>query len=282
MTTPIQPQADLHLHTIYSDSTFTPEQVIEGAKAKNLAGVAVTDHDTIEGYLPTLKAAEGTGIEVFPAVEFSSQLKKKTIHLLGYFVNPDDEGLKNYLEALKGKRFERMEEMIRRLTKIGLDGLTIADVAEKIGRASFGRPHLAQVLVEKGLAKNRQVAFEKYLSDESPGYVPGIFDEPHRVIELIRQSGGVAVLAHPMLTLVDERIPSFVEAGLGGIEAFYPNISDKISLFYQKIGRKHGLVITGGSDAHGSNRAWTHIGKVTVGMDVVGALRAKSQNSSIK
>lgn len=276
MTNNPQLRADLHLHTIYSDSTLTPQDVIEAAKAKGLACVAVTDHDTLDGYLPTLQAAEGSGIEVLPAAEFSSQLNKKTVHILGYLMDPGHAELKRYLADLKIRRETRMEEMIERLKTIGLDGITISDVAEKIGKASFGRPHLAQVLVEKGFAKNRQAAFEKYLSDTSPGYVSGIFDEPQRVIEIIRKSGGVAVLAHPMLTLVDERIPSFVEAGLGGLEASYPNISDKICLYYEKIARKHGLIITGGSDAHGDNRGWTHIGKITVGMDVVEALRAKS------
>ncbi len=168
--------------------------------------------------------------------------------------------------------------MISRLQRVGVKGITMEDVCAKSGIASIGRPHLAAVIVEKGFARNSQAVFEKYLSDSSPGYVPGVFEEPYPVIELIKRSGGVAVLAHPMLTLVDERIPSFVEAGMGGIEALYPNVSDKISGFYQKLGRKHGLIITGGSDAHGANRPWTHIGKVTVGMDVVEELRSKFRN----
>ncbi len=109
MTNPPELRADLHLHTIYSDSTFTPDQVIEGAKAKGLACVAVTDHDSIDGYFPTLKAAEGSGIDVLQGVEFSSQLKKKTIHILGYGVDPHNPELKNYLEGVKIKRASRME-----------------------------------------------------------------------------------------------------------------------------------------------------------------------------
>lgn len=275
MTNPLQPQADLHIHTIYSDSTFTPEQVIEAAKIKNLACVAVADHDNIDGYFPTLKAAEGTGIEVLPAVEFSSQLKKKTVHILGYGMDPHHAEMKTYLEGVKVKRASRMEEMISRLEKVGVKGITMEDVLKKSGAGSIGRPHLAEVIVERGYAKNSQAVFEKYLADTSPAHVPGVFDEPYPVIELITRAGGVAVLAHPMLTLVDERIPSFVEAGLGGIEAFYPNASDKISGFYQKLGRKHNLVITGGSDAHGANRPWTYIGKVTVGMDAVEELKQR-------
>lgn len=280
MTHPTLPQADLHLHTIYSDSTLTPDEVIAAAKAKNLACLAVTDHDTLEGYLPTVKAAEGSGVSVIPAVEFSSQWKKKTVHILGYMLNDRDPDLLLYLEQMKVKRVGRIEEMIRRLEKLGVKGITLEDVSAKSGMASIGRPHLAQVIVEKGFAKNREAVFQKYLSDGSYAYVPGVFDEPYAVIERIRRAGGVAVLAHPMLTLVDERIPSFVEAGLGGIEALYPNISDKVSLFYQKLARKHGLIITGGSDAHGTNRAWSYIGKVSVGMDVVDALKERSHLAS--
>ena len=276
MTKNPQPRADLHLHTIYSDSTLTPQDVINAAKAKDLACVAVTDHDTIDGYVPTLQAAEGCGIEVLAAAEFSSQLKKKTVHILGYLLDPNHVGLQNYLVDLKQRRIARMEEMIARLRKNGMEGITLEEVRAKAGIASVGRPHLAEVMVEKGLVKDRQTVFEKYLSDGSAAHVTGVFDEPYHVIELIRQAGGVPVLAHPMLPLVDERIPSFVEAGLGGLEVFYPNASDKISLYYEKIARKHGLIITGGSDAHGENRGWTHIGKVTVGMDVVEELKAKS------
>lgn len=269
-------QADLHIHTYYSDSTLSPQEVVEKACQNGLCCIAVTDHDTIEGISPVIKAAEGHSLEVVPGVELSSEINGKEVHILGYFINCNDSYLVEKFTCMQDTRVSRMEKMIKKLKELGIDNIELKEVAALVESNSLGRPHLAIMLVKKGWVPNVKKAFDKFLADGGPVYVPKFQQTPSEAIELINESGGVAVLAHPMVSNVDELIPGLVKAGLGGIEACYPNAPDSVINFYKGLAQKHGLVITGGSDAHGKAKTNTFIGKIKIPYSFVEKLKERA------
>lgn len=266
-------EADLHIHTNYSDSTSTPDEVIEQARANNLACIAITDHDTIDGIAPAMTAAEPYAIEVVSGIELSTELNKKDVHILGYLFDRENKSFVSQIRRMQVARLERMREMIQKLKQLGIDDITFDDVNVLAASDSLGRPHLAKILLEKGWVSSIQMAFNKYLADDAPAYVPKFKQSPAEAINLIRNAGGIAVLAHPMLTQVDEHIPGLVEAGLGGIEVYYPNVTRAVIQFYEQMAEKHRLVKTGGSDAHGDVKKHTYIGKIKIPYSLIDQLK---------
>lgn len=267
--------ADLHIHTFFSDSTDSPEQVVAKLVKAELACCAITDHDTIEGVEPVRQAALGTGVEVIPGVELSTTWEGKDIHVLGYGMNENSSELKEYLSRFRQARRERMRAMVDRLKPLGIDNVSLEEVEEHAGAAhALGRPHLAQILVQKGWVASLREAFVRFLAEDAPAFVPKFQQTPQEAVSLIRRCGGVSVLAHPMLTQKDEIIPALVEAGLQGIEVFYPQTTDRIREYYLGLAKKHRLLVTGGSDAHGAAKKHTDIGAVRLPYSYVEELKA--------
>lgn len=267
--------ADLHIHTSYSDSTLTPQEVVEEANACGLSCIAITDHDTIQGLQPTIAAAQKYGLEVLPGVELSAEINGREVHILGYLFNPNDQAFVNQLQHMQNFRIERMQTMLDKLKEFGINNIRLEEVCALADSNSVGRPHLAAVLKEKGWVANLKEAFNKYLAEGAPAYVPKYEQTPQEAIHLIRRAGGVAVLAHPMLTQIDELIPRLVKEGLGGLEVYYPNASETAVRFYEGLARKHHLVMTGGSDAHGTAKSYTFIGKLKIPYKLVEELKAR-------
>ena len=265
--------ADLHIHTHFSDSTSSPEEIVEQAHDLGLDCIAITDHDTIEGVQPTIQAAQKYHIEVIAGIELSSETNGKDVHVLGYLFDRNDREFVGRINQMQNARVTRMQTMIDKLKAMGIDNITPEEVGELVQSDSVGRPHLATLLKEKGWVSTTQMAFDKYLADDAPAFVPKFKQTPQEAIALIRKAGGVAVLAHPMLTKVDELIPGFVEAGLGGLEVYYPGNSDSMTRSYEGLVKKHGLVATGGSDAHGNVKKYTYVGKVKIPYDLVEKLK---------
>ncbi len=265
--------ADLHIHTHFSDSTSSPQEVVEQAHENELNCIAIADHDTVDGIAPTMEAAKQYGIEVIPAIELSSEINGNDVHMLGYLFDPENQELATRIKHMQNARITRMHEMINKLKALGIDNIAPEEVIGLAQSDSVGRPHLATVLQEKGWVKTNQIAFNKYLADDAPAFVPKFKQTPYEAIDLIRKAGGVAVLAHPMLTRVDELIPSFVEAGLGGLEVYYPNTSEKVISYYEELVKKHDLVATGGSDAHGDVKKHTYVGKMKIPYSLVEKLK---------
>jgi len=265
--------ADLHIHTHFSDSTSSPQEVIEQAQENGLSCIAITDHDSIDGILPAIEAAEKYNIEVISGIELSSEIDGKDVHILGYCFDHKNKDFNDKIKHMQGARVERMKEMIEKLNTMGIDNITLEEVCDLAKSDSVGRPHLAKVLIEKGWVQNNKAAFNKYLADGACVYVPKFKQTPYEAIKLIQKAGGIAVLAHPMLTNVDELIPGFVEAGLGGIEVYYPNNTDNITCFYEGLTKKYQLVATGGSDAHGNMKKHTYVGKVKISYTLVEKLK---------
>ena len=269
-------QADLHIHTHFSDSTSSPQEVLEQADAQGISCISITDHDTIDGIQPTVGLAKSFGIEIIPGIELSSEMNGKDIHVLGYCFDYKDQDFIEQVCFMQDSRIIRMKEMIEKLHAIGVDNITFEEVSRLAQSKSVGRPHLAAVLKEKGWVNTIQAAFNKYLADGAPAHVPKFRQTPAQAIDLVHRAGGVAVLAHPMLTNVDELIPGFVEAGLDGLEAQYPNKSETVIQFYEELAKKYGLIVTGGSDAHGDAKKHTFVGKKTISYDLVEKLKARA------
>lgn len=271
--------ADLHIHTYFSDGTDSPEAVLKDAEKCNINCIAITDHDTIDGIQPAMDVANKFDVEIITGIELSTELENRDIHMLGYLFRHKDESLVNKLKILQKGRLERVKEILSILKNLGIDNITYEEVCSLTESDAVGRLHIATKLIEKGWVSDIREAFGKYLGDGCVAYVPKIKLSPYEAIETINSLGGVAVMAHPMVTNKDELIPSFVEAGLGGIEVYYSNSSNSVIGHYKGIAAKHNLVATGGSDAHGSIKQNTFIGNRKVPYSVVEELkeRAKSQ-----
>ncbi len=269
--------ADLHIHTFYSDGSDSPEQVVEESCHAGISCIAITDHDTVSGVSPTRAAAASLGLEVISGIELSSEIQGKDIHILGYFIDCGNEILLGRLQQFRLARLARIEAMIGKLKEQGIDNITLEEVQSVAPSDAVGRPHLASLLIKKKWAANPWEAFAKFLGEDCPAYVPKFQQSPCEAIALIRQAGGVAVLAHPMTTNKDELIAGFVEAGLGGIEVYYPNYTNAVINYYEGIAKKYRLAMTGGSDAHGKVKDNTWIGKRRIPYELVEQLRGRAE-----
>ncbi len=265
--------ADLHIHTHFSDSTSSPQTVVEQAVEIGLSCIAVTDHDVVDGIRPTQMAAEKYDLEVIGGIELSSEWENREVHMLGYFLDIENEVLSSTLRQMQEFRVERIHAMIAKLKDLGVDDVESEEVFRLSQSMSVGRMHLATVLVKKGWVRNHYEAFHKYIGEDGPAYVGKFELTPYQAIELIHEARGIAVLAHPMVTNKDEIISSLVDAGLQGLEVYYPNIPSAVVDYYEGLARKYHLVMTGGSDAHGDVRMNTFVGKAKVPYENVLALK---------
>lgn len=279
----MEKRADLHMHSSCSDGTQTPEEVVIASKDVGMSCIAISDHDTIDAIKPAIACGKEHGVEVIPAIELSTEIDKKDVHMLGYLFDYENAEFLEVINKIQYSRIGRMHDMIAKLKEAGVDDISFEDVEEFAGTKSLGRPHLAHFLEARGWVKNKQEAFDKYLADGRPGCVPKFKISPFEAIEMVEKAGGISVLAHPKFSQVDEHIPAFVEAGLGGIEVYYPNTPRELIRFYEGLVEKHGLVATGGSDAHGDNKKHTYIGKVSVPYELVEKLKSyhKSKFSAV-
>lgn len=266
--------ADLHIHTNYSDSSMSPQEVVEESLRNGLSCIAIADHDTVEGVPFVEKAAEGKSLEVIAAIELSSEENNQEIHILGYLLDRKNKTFLKKLTEMQDARMRRVELIIEKLRKSGIDNITPKEVRDLTRSDSVGRLHVATLLHNKGWVSDIRQAFEKYLAEGASAYVKKYRQTPAEAIEFIRDSGGVAVLAHPMVTSCDELIPHMVEAGLQGIEAYYPNCSPAVIDFYVNLAKKYNLLLTGGSDAHGEGKLNTFIGKAKIPYELVEKLKA--------
>jgi hypothetical protein len=242
--------ADLHIHTRHSDGTETPAEVVEKSARLGIECVAITDHDTCSGFDEALDAANRLGVELLPGIEVSACVGDKSVHILGYLMDMDNESMSRIITGNRDSRLLRMTRMVERLQALGY-GVTLEDVLEYIGEGTLGRALLARYLVSKGFFKNPKAVFETILGDGKPVYEPVPRFTPGEVIGLIKTAGGVTSLAHPGFSGVDELLPGLVEAGLDAIEAYGPQHDEAGQRRYVMMAEKLGVLVTGGSDNHG-------------------------------
>ncbi|MCP5003246.1 MAG: transcription antitermination factor NusB [Planctomycetes bacterium] len=267
--------ADLHIHTEFSDGTFSPEQVVEEAVKQNLRTIAVTDHDNIDALEVTEKICEQKGIRLIPAVEISSFYDPVDIHILGYHIDTKSIPLREKLAELRSERIERIKKIAKKLHKLKID-IDPQEVLAVAGKGVAGRVHVADVLCRKGYCSTMQECFNTYLADYGPAHVPKVVLSLESAIELILSASGVPVYSHPGVTKRDDLIPKMIEYGLQGIEAFYPSHNPDVVKRYIRLAKKHDLVITGGSDFHGDSKPDVTLGCVTIEDGLVEKLAERS------
>jgi 3',5'-nucleoside bisphosphate phosphatase len=253
--------ADLHLHTNFSDGTYTPEELVGHAHRHGLTAIALTDHDTVEGCARTAQGCQEAGIEFIPASELTAEVEGQELHLLGYFLDTQNQTLLSELAKFQEVRQSRIREMVARLNALNIP-LEEAAVFKLANCRSPGRPHVGRALVEAGFCSSMDQAFERFLKKHRPAWVPKFRISAADAIALVHRAGGLAVLAHPGLSRTDEFIPALVEAGLDGLECFHTRHSTSTSEHYLMLCEQYDLLVTGGSDCHGMSKGKPLIGTV--------------------
>ncbi len=270
---------DLHTHTTFSDGTTTPEENVRDAVALGLEGLGITDHDTTAPFARALAAAEATDLEVVLGTEFSAEHDGRSVHVLGFWIDPGYAPLAEELDRLRHERRFRAERIVQRFQALDVP-VSLERVLELAGEAPIGRPHIAQAVVETGAAGSTREVFDRYLADGGPAYVEKHAVDPVRAVELLVGACGVAVLAHPGLYgardgqegIGDGLVEAMVGAGLAGIEADHPDHTDAHRARYRDLARGLGLAVTAGSDFHGDAKT-NRLGSATTSRAVVEELR---------
>ena len=257
---------DLHCHSTASDGTFAPEDVVRLAQSAGLSALALTDHDTIAGVAAAAAEAAKLGLDFLPGIEISAVFPAPgTLHILGYGVDPASDVLRNLTSGLRDARDNRNPQIVKRLQELGV-AITMEEVEQQAAGGVVGRPHIAAVLVRKGYVNSIKNAFDKYLGQTGSAYFDKERLKPQRAFDLIRQSGGVAVLAHPVQLRTENDaqlnrvVKDLVDLGLVGIEVIH---SDHDAAWVEKctsLADKYGLLKTGGSDFHGGNKTGIQLG----------------------
>jgi len=253
--------ADLHLHTQFSDGTFTPEELAGHGARLGFAAMALTDHDTVEGCARMAAACAAAGIEFIAGAELTAEHNGTELHLLGYFLDTHNERLLAEIAKFQTTRQNRIREMVARINDLNVP-LAVESVFALANCKSPGRPHVARALVQAGLVSSLDEAFDRYLKKNRPAWVPKAKVSALEAIELVHQAGGLAVMAHPGLNRTDEIIPTVVDAGLDGIECFHTKHSSAMTDRYLQIADKYHLLVTGGSDCHGFSKSKPLIGGI--------------------
>jgi len=258
---------DLHAHSTASDGSFPPAEVVRLAKEAGLKAVALTDHDTTDGLAEAVAAGEDLGVEVIPGVEISARYTGDSMHILGYFLDFHSPKLAEGLAVLKQARKERNPKIIAKLNALGLS-INMDQVARLSGGGQVGRPHIARALLESGYVRSMQQAFDIYLKNGGKAYVAKFRFPPVEALEMIREAGGVPVLAHPFTLgmgspgALRELLLVLKVKGLAGIEVFYADHTPEQEALYLKLARELGLLVTGGSDFHGLNKPEATLGNI--------------------
>lgn len=260
---------DLHVHSNKSDGTLSPAEVAARAAAHGLCAIALTDHDCVAGIAEAQAAAktltvDGAPLRVVPGVEISADYKNRDIHILGLLIDPEDAALNAALAGALASRDTRNEKMVKNLQAAGLD-ITLEDLRFGAADTVITRAHFARHLLAKGYVKTREEAFRKYLDSSTPYYVRREYMQPREAIRLILASGGVPVLAHPLLYHLDaggvrELVTKLTGEGLMGIETIYSKNTGTDEAFVRKLAADFHLLMTGGSDFHGANKPEIEIG----------------------
>ncbi|UMZ73482.1 PHP domain-containing protein [Natranaerofaba carboxydovora] len=256
-------RVDLHIHSTYSDGIFTPYEIANKAYQSGLSAIAITDHDTILG-LQELKKIDF--IEVIPGIEISSKYEGVEYHILGYFIDPLNEKLAVQLESYKQIRENRVKNILDQLGSIGIE-IDYQEIKNLSKDGTIGRPHIARKLVEKGYVQSENEAFDELLEPARPGFVPRSKVNPKDAINLIKESGGLSFLAHPDHSNdnTSQLLDVFIEWGIDGIEISHPSqVSVERQMYWYKIAKDNGLLVSGGSDYHGDDDPPVQIGDVYV------------------
>lgn len=246
---------DFHMHSIFSDGVETPKDLLQHAIDCNVSMMALTDHDEIDG-IQALRAAQkkldpNESIKIVNGCEFSADYKDKSIHILGYCFDENNKDLIDFITFFKGKREERIDEIIRRCNNEGYYITKEELIKQFPDTKAYGRPHIGKLLIDGGYAKDINDVFKGILRKDSPCYVPKVKVEVPYIIDIIHKAGGLAVMAHPKLVTSDEYVLEMLNYDFDGMEVYHLKHNDDDVERYKEFAKKHKLFITGGSDYHG-------------------------------
>ena len=276
---------DLHIHSTYSDGVLKPAELVDLAKSQGLSAISITDHDTAGGTDEAIQRGFEKGIEVITGIEISSWHGDTSMHILGYLFRSDDEQFNSRLQLLQQGRETRNIRIIENLNKLGIT-VELEELLQYSEYGQTGRPHIARLLVDKGIAKTVDLAFKYYLGRGAAAYAERFRFSARDAIAMIREAGGVAVLAHPSsldpsLRSTPSLLKDLHKVGLNGVEVYYPSHSSKAVKALLKMAGDIGLLITGGSDFHGPERSgykinkWVH--KTNIPYDLVTAIKKNTK-----
>ena len=252
---------DLHIHSTASDGTLTPSEILAQAQNLHLGAIAITDHDTLDGSKNALSLGIPPSIKFLTGVEISSEPPPSfsstgSFHILGYAVDVDHPNLNHTLSMLRDSRKRRNPQILELLSRFGIE-IALDEVRNLAGNSQLGRPHIAQLMVEKGYVHSIDAAFDEYLGNGKPAYVDRFRFECEETIKAILNAGGLPVLAHPFLlgikenSILDDLIAVLTEMGLKGLEVYYPEHTKNLIAYYSRLASRYNLLITGGTDFHG-------------------------------
>ena len=255
---------DLHVHSTASDGTFSPSELVEYALSKGLSAFALTDHDSVAGLAEALEAARGTSLEVIKGIEFSTVWQGGDIHIVGLDIDPEHPDFKTHLEHFLSSRDTRNIRMIEKMQRDGIS-ISMEQMKVRFGDTVLTRAHIARFLMEHGYMAQMSEAFDRYLSPGCPYYIEREKVTPQMAVSLIASTGGIPVLAHPMLyhlsdVQLKELILSLKPHGLMGIEAVYSTYSDDETAYVRNLAYETDLCLSGGSDFHGANKPGLDLG----------------------
>ncbi len=267
-------KVDLHIHTFFSDGFYSPVEIVSKAKQRGLDTISITDHDNLAGIIEAAEEGKKIGVEVIPGLEISTDVNDKEIHILAYFFEPDNKELERYMVFFREERLKRAVRIVDKLKSLGLT-ISIDDVLEKARNCAVGRPHIAEVLFEKGLTSNFFEAFNKYIGNGCPAYEKKVHLSPQSAFKIINDAGGLSFVAHPG-PMNDNLLKDLINAGVDGIEVIHPSHSQQLIRFYKGIVNEYFLLESGGSDFHGGKREdENNLGKFTVNYSIVDAMRQR-------
>lgn len=265
---------DLHAHSTASDGTLSPTELVGMAHAHGLRALALTDHDTVAGVPEALAEAEALGIELVPGVEVSANFGKVPIHVLGLFVEHREPWLVEFFEEASRRRIDRVHEMVGKLGKLGID-ITPEEVFARSSHGTVGRPHVAEVLLERGVVTTLKEAFTEYLAEDGPAYVGYDKVSFEDAVDLIQRAGGLASLAHPYVLENDDLIPEMTS--LPALEVYHKDHSPEQVAGYEALASELGLLATGGSDFHRPSGEMPELGCARLDEEAFERLRAAAQ-----
>jgi len=278
------PAIDLHIHSTASDGRLSPGDIIRKSAEEGLAVIALTDHDTVDGIDPALKAVRAfPWLTLIAGVEISTDVTEGEVHVLGYFINHTDRDLEAALEKMRNSRQERARRMVTKLHSMGCH-IRWERILEIAGGGAIGRPHIAQAMLEKGYIESLKEAFSRYVGRDGPAYVNRYKVTPTQAVELVLQANGLPVMAHPLTVREPESmVINLKAAGLIGIEAYYAGYTKEDIERLVGIADRYGLVATGGTDYHGLDASTeTAIGGVDIPIESVECLLALAEQPGLK
>ncbi len=265
---------DLHTHSTASDGLLSAEALVELAKTAHVAVLAVCDHDSTDSVDAAVAAGLRAGVEVIPAVEINTDVETSEVHVLGYYLEHHQGWFQQFLETLRDGRVNRAARMVEKLNALGIK-LDFAQV-RALAQGAVGRPHVARALVEAGIVQSTDEAFEKYIGRHGPAYVERLKVTPQDAVQVILKANGIPVLAHPGWGINDAMIPPLVEAGLEGVEVYYPDHPPETVTHWLDMASRYKLLVTGGTDFHGGTLATrVPLGSQYVPPEVVDRLKAR-------